>query len=195
MKTEIEVKFLNVDFDDVRAKLTALGAVCEQPMRLMKRALSENADMRKDGRDAFIRLRDQGDKVTLTFKEFKTLSLTGAQEYEVEVSNFDTMLAILREAGLPPRTFQESKRETWMLGEVEVVLDEWPWLNRYIEIEGPTEALVEVTAKNMGFDWSDAVFGSVDVAYKLQYPHMSGRGVIDLPEVRFGDPLPDIFKP
>ena len=195
MKTEIEVKFLNVDFDDIRAKLTALGAVCEQPMRLMKRVLSENSDMRKDGRDSFIRLRDQGDKVTLTFKEFKSLSLTGAQEHEVEVSDFDTMLAILKEMGLPPKTFQESKRETWMLGNVEVVLDEWPWLNTYIEIEGPSEELVRKTAGSMGFTWKDAVFGSVDAAYKLQYPHMIGRGVIDIPEVRFGDPVPDIFKP
>ncbi len=195
MKTEIEVKFLNVDFDDIRAKLISLGAVCEQPMRLMKRALSENSDMRKGGRDAFVRLRDQGDKVTLTFKEFKAQSLTGAQEHEVEVSDFDTMLAILKEMGLPPKTFQESKRETWMLNDVEVVLDEWPWLNTYIEIEGPSEELVKETAGSMGFKWEDAVFGSVDAAYKLQYPHMIGRGVIDIPEVRFGDPVPDIFKP
>jgi adenylate cyclase class 2 len=195
MKTEIEVKFLNVDFDQVRAKLTALGAHLEQPMRLMKRALSENDLMRKDGRDSFVRLRDQGDKVTLTFKEFKSQTLSGAHEHEVEVSDFDTMLEILKEMGLPPKTFQESKRETWTLGDVEIVLDEWPWLNTYIEIEGPTEDAVRRTAEEMGFDWEDAVFGSVDVAYKLQYPGLVGRGVIDIPEVRFGDPVPDNFKP
>lgn len=194
MKTEIEVKFLNVDFDEVRAKLKELDAHMEQPMRLMKRALSENADMRKDGRDAFIRLRDQGDKVTLTFKEFKSQSLSGAYEHEVEVSDFDTMLGILKEMGLPPKTFQESKRETWTIDNIEIVLDEWPWLNPYIEIEGPSEAEVRGMAGRMGFDWADAIFGSVDVAYKLQYPNMVGRGVIDIPEVRFGDPVPDIFN-
>ena len=35
MKTEIEVKFLNIDIEDIRAKLQAAGAVCEQPMRLI----------------------------------------------------------------------------------------------------------------------------------------------------------------
>lgn len=194
MKTEIEVKFLNVDFDEVRAKLQELGGLCEQPMRLMRRALSETPEMRKDGRDAFVRLRDQGDKVTLTFKEFTSLSLSGAREHEVDVSDFDTMLEILKESGLPPITFQESKRETWKVGEVEVVLDEWPWLNPYLEIEAGDEEAVRDMAKRLGFSWKDAVFGSVDAAYKIQYPHMKGRGVIELAEVRFGDPLPWIFK-
>jgi adenylate cyclase class 2 len=194
MKTEIEVKFINVDFDDVRSKLLALSATCEQPMRLMRRVLIETPDMVKDGRDAFIRLRDEGNRTTLTFKEFKHHSLTGASEREIIVSDFDTTLAILKEAGLHHRTFQESKRETWMLDSVEIVLDEWPWLNTYIEIEGESEAEVRATAAKLGFSWDDAVFGSVDVVYKLQYPLMVGRGVIDLTEVRFDDPLPAIFK-
>lgn len=41
MNTEIEAKFLDVDHDAVRAKLTALGATCEQPMRLMRRLTLE----------------------------------------------------------------------------------------------------------------------------------------------------------
>lgn len=195
MKTEIEVKFLNVNFDDVRDKLTALGGVCEQPMRLMRRVIIDTPEMIQNGRDAFIRLRDEGDKVTLTFKEFKEQSLTGAEEHEVVVSDFDTTLAILREGGLTRRSFQESKRETWRLNDVEVVLDEWPWLNPYIEIEADTEAAVHETAKQLGYDWNDAVFGSADKAYRIQYPGIRGRGVIDVPEVRFGDPLPENFKP
>lgn len=194
MKTEIEVKFLNVDFDEIRTKLEALGGVCEQPMRLMRRALSETPEMRQDGRDAFVRLRDEGDKVTLTFKEFTSLSLSGAREHQVDVGNFDTMLEILKECGLPPITFQESKRETWKVDDVEVVLDEWPWLNPYIEIEASSEGAVQDMAKTLGFSWDDAVFGSVDAAYKIQYPDMKGRGVIELEQVRFGDPLPWIFK-
>lgn len=35
MKTEIEVKFVDVDINDVRARLKKAGAVCEQPMRDM----------------------------------------------------------------------------------------------------------------------------------------------------------------
>jgi len=193
MKTEIEVKFLNVDHDEVRAKLKEVGAVCVQPMRLMRRVLIEPEHFRDEKRDAFIRIRDEGHRVTLTFKEFKSESLTGAEEREVTVSDFDEVVEIFAEIGLPYRTFQESKRETWQYGEIEVVLDEWPWLDTYIEIEGPTEEGVKKAAAELGFSWDDAVFGSVDRAYKLQYPELTGRGVIDEKEVRFGAPVPEIF--
>jgi adenylate cyclase class 2 len=197
MKMEIEVKFLDVDFNDVRARLEELSGVCEQPMRLMRRALIQTDAMIKNGRHSFMRLRDEGDKVTLTFKEFKENSLTGASEHEVVVSDFETTLAILEEGGLKHQSLQESKRETWRVGDgVEVVLDEWPWLSPYIEIEAHSEELVKDMATKLGFSWDDAVFGSVTEAFQIQYPNARNpRGLIDLPEVKFGAPLPDIFKP
>ncbi|MDB5161960.1 MAG: hypothetical protein JWM52_468 [Candidatus Saccharibacteria bacterium] len=190
MKTEIEAKFLNVDFDEVRERLKAAGAECEQPMRLMRRVVIEPSFIKDAGRDAFIRIRDEGDKVTITFKEFKNLSLTGASEREVIVSDFDEAVEIFKAGGLDYRSYQESKRETWKLDDVEIVLDEWPWINHYIEIEGPTEKHVEETAEKLGFNWSDAIFGSADVIYRLEFPNLEKRGVIDVKEVRFGDPVP-----
>lgn len=191
MKTEIEVKFLNVDIDTMRDTLKSAGARLEQPMRLMKRALVETDEMRS--RHAFYRIRDEGDKVTLTFKQFTENSLTGAKEHEITVSDFDTTVAILAEAGLHYHTFQESKRETWKYKDVEVVIDEWPWINSYIEIEGGSEKAVKSAAAELGFDWKDAVFGSVDVIYNLEYPKMTVRGVIDVKEVRFGGAVPTVF--
>ena len=196
MKTEIEVKFLNVDFDEVRAKLLSLGGVCEEPMRLMRRVLVDiHQRTPEEDYSSFLRLRDEGGKVTLTLKEFRDKSISGASEREIVVSDFDETKTILEGVGVKFSTFQESKRETWHIGEVEVVLDEWPWIPRYIEIEGPTEALVEQTAEQLGFDWSNAVFGSVDVIYAQQFPNREVRGVIDIGEVRFGDPVPAVFHP
>lgn len=196
MKTEIEVKFLNVDHDEVRAKLTKLDAVLEQPMRLMRRVLIRTPEMTANGRDAFIRIRDEGDRTTVTFKEFKENSLSGVEEIEVVVSDFDNTVAIFAAGNLAHQSFQESRRETWKYGEVEVVLDEWPWLDPYIEIEGPTDESVMRAAKDLGFEWTAGVFGSVTEAFNIQYPNARNpRGLIDLPEVKFGAPLPDIFKP
>lgn len=193
MQTEIEAKFLNVNFDEIREKLTELGAVCEQPMRLMRRTIVEPDFIKERGENSLLRLRDEGDKVTLTWKEFRDQSLTGAYERMVTVSDFDEMVEILKAAGLNYRSYQESRRETWTLGDVEIVLDEWPWINPYIEIEGPTEASVKETAEKLGFSWKDAVFGSADVIYKLEYPHLKNRGVIDVKEVRFEDPAPELL--
>ena len=195
MKSEIEVKFLNVDIDDVRARLKAANATLEQPMRLMRRVLIEEDHHAAD--NSFLRIRDEGDRTTLTFKRrTKTDSQTtidSTKEIETTVGDFQTAVDIFKEAGWQYTTYQESRRETWHLDEAEVVIDEWPWIRPYIEIEAETEDTVRSVAKALGFDWSGAVFGSVDVVYEREYPNMSVRGVIDIQEVRFDDPVPKQF--
>lgn len=193
MQSEIEAKFLNVQHDEIRAKLTELGATCVQPMRLMRRVTIENDRLVE--KNAFVRVRDEGDRVTMTYKQFDSLSVDGAKEIEIVVSDFDTAVQLLDAAGLPSQSFQESKRETWQLGEVEIVLDEWPWLKPYIEIEAGSEVLVQDTAKRLGFDWSEAAFGDVMVAYRAEYPHLQPPSTVGRVEsVKFGDPVPDLLK-
>ena len=196
MKTEIEVKFCDVDINDIRDRLQRAGAVCEQPMRLMRRALIEEPHHAAE--HAFLRVRDEGDKVTLTFKrraDESGASIDSVKEIEVVVSDFDDTIELLREAGWTHKTFQESKRETWHLDDVEVVIDEWPWLPPYIEIEGENEAVLRATAEMLGLDWHDVVIGHIDVVYAQKYEFQDGiRGVIDLAEVRFGGPVPAAFK-
>lgn len=191
MKTEIEVKFLNVDHDAMRQKLQIVGGRLATPMRDMRRALFETPDMK--ARNGFYRLRDEGDKITLTYKQFDSNSLTGAKEIEIEVSDFQATVDLLAQNDLEPITYQESRREAWIVNDCEVVLDEWPWIPTYIEIEGASEQIVKDTAALLGFDWKDAVFGSVDVIYEREYPDMTVRGVIDIKESKFGDPVPLVF--
>ena len=124
MNDEIEVKFVNIDHDAIRNELESIGAVMEQPMRLIKRVTIDSNDMRS--KNAFVRVRDQGDKVTLTYKQFDELSLNGTKEIEITVNDFDETIKLLAAAGLPHGSFQETKRETWRLGSTEIVLDVWP---------------------------------------------------------------------
>lgn len=197
MQAEIEVKFTDIDIGDMREKLMQNGAHLEQPMRLMRRALIEQPEHK--AQHAFIRIRDEGNRVTLTFKrhiEFDEPTVNSLHEIEVLVSDFDKTVALLKEAGWMYTTFQESKRETWTYKECEIVIDEWPWLKPYVEIEGPTEKDVKEVAGELGFDWKAAQFGHVDMVYAKEYDFAPGfRGVIDLLEVRFQDPLPKQFKP
>ena len=191
MKTEIEVKFINITIDTIQQRLVAAGAVCEQPMRLMRRALMETPDMA--AKDAFLRLRDEGNKVTLTYKQHLNTGIEAANEIETTVDDFDAAKSLLEASGMIFHTYQESRRETWKLRDVEVLIDEWPWMPPYIEIEGDNEASIREAAAILGFSWDEAVFGGVDVVYRIVYPAMSVRGVIDIPLVRFDDPVPQEF--
>lgn len=194
MKDEIEAKFVNINMHDIRSKLEAIGAILVLPMRDMQRVTIDTPELKE--KDAFIRIRNEGDKTTITYKQFSALSVDGAKEIEITVSNFDAAVELFNQAGLPYKSLQESRRETWQLGDVEIVIDEWPWLNPYIEIEGPHESSVQSTAEELGFKWTNAVFGDVMAAYRVQYPHLNLNDTIgNLPEVRFGDPLPELLRP
>ena len=197
MQTEIEVKFLDVDIADMRQRLETAGGTLEHPMRLMRRVLIEKPY--HEAENSFVRVRDEGNKVTLTFKrraDQAASAIDSVKEIEVVVSSFEDTVELLREAGWDYKTYQESKRETWVLEGAEVVIAEWPWIKPYIEIEAADETIVRTVAEHLGLDWADVVFGHIDAVYEREYEFAKGfRGVIDVKEVRFGDMLPVGFMP
>lgn len=193
MKTEFEAKFTNITIAAIRVALHAAGAKREEPMRLMRRAVIDTPELTK--KNAFVRIRDEGNRITVTYKQFDSLSIEGTKEIEIIVSDFNEAIALFAAAGLSYTSFQESKRETWVLDAVEIAIDEWPWLDPYIEIEGNSEAQVRKVAKKLGFNWNDALFGDVMTAYRVQYPHLSEQDTIGyIPRVAFGDALPDLLR-
>lgn len=189
MQNEIEAKFLDVDFDTIRAALQKSGATCVQPMRLMRRTIMDYPDERLQSADSYIRVRDEGGKVTLTYKKFDSLSVDGAKEISVVVDDYEATCHLLTAIGLEARATQESKRETWELNEVEIVLDEWPWLKPYIEIEGPDEQSIRRVAQQLGLDWKDAVFGDVSVAFTAEYDVTMEQ--VGKSSYYFDQPVPD----
>ncbi len=195
MQTEIEAKFLNVDHEEIREKLKVLGAKLAQPMRLMRRVVIDYPDRRMQAKyDGWVRIRDEGDRVTLTYKQTEENKFGGAKEIEVIVSDYEKTIQIFQSLGLIIHTDQETRRETWTLNGAEIVLDEWPWLNPYIEIESTSEEAVQRIAKKLGFDWNIAVFGSVTTAYRKQYPDITRNEHISMiPEIKFNLPQPDWF--
>lgn len=196
MQSEIEAKFINANHDEMRDKLRLIGAKCEEPMRLMRRVVVHNSAM--TAKNAFLRVRDEGHRVTMTYKQFDADSIDGAKELEVVVSDFDTMVAALDASGLKHDTYQESKRENWRVGGVEIMLDEWPWLNPYVEIESSNERAVRQTAEKLGLSWDAAVFGGVANVYLAQYPHIGdkGRRMINenWPIIKFDGPRPPLLE-
>lgn len=176
----------------MRQRLVTAGAVLEHPMRAMRRHVFYTVD---NNPDAFIRVRAEGDKNTMTYKRFETTGLYGAKEVETAVDDYQAAITALTEVGLRTKSVQETRRETWTLHDVEVVIDEWPWLEPFIEIEGSSESGVRDVATALKLDWNDAVFGAVTAAYRVSYPHLSKDTTMnDVPEIRFDADLPDRLK-
>src|SRR5690606_3609489 len=143
MQAEIEAKFLDVDVEAVRERLKSIGATLVFPMRSMRRVLIE--EEHHIAERSFVRIRDEGDKVTLTFKR-KTVkkgedAVDSTYEIETTVGDFDTAVQLFAEAGWKYASYQESRRELWRHDGTDITIDEWPWIMPYVEIEGKSEAI------------------------------------------------------
>lgn len=59
-----------------------------------------------------IRVRDEWNKITCTYKEIRNwkLDITSVKELETEISNYDAMVGIFRNLWLKQKAFQESYR-------------------------------------------------------------------------------------
>lgn len=195
MQTEIEAKFLRVDPEDIRTRLEKVGATCKQPMMLMRRVIFDNDDLKT--KNAFVRVRDEGYRIAMTYKQYDEISLTGAKEIEFSVSDYDAAVAFTEALGVRAKSAQEARREIWELDDVEVVIDEWPWIDPFIEIEGPSEQAVKAAAKKLGYEWKDAAFGDIMTAYRDRYPKtgLAPKDMVyNLPSVRFDDEVPAILR-
>ena len=191
MGNEIEAQFLDINKDEIRAKLTAIGAKCVKPEVFMRRTVFYT------GEHSFARVRDEGaGKIVMTYKLVSDEnSILGTKEVNVAIDNYENGILFLKGVGLEVKAEQETYRENWVYGNTEISIDTWPWIPSFIEIEAPTEQEVWDTASKLGFDKSEAMFGSVDAKYN----HYFGvdEDVINngTPQILFDMTPPDWVKP
>jgi adenylate cyclase class 2 len=169
METEIEAKFTDIDADALRTKLQEIGAIQEYPEVLMSRKNFDYPDGKLDKVHGWIRVRDEGNKVTLSYKQLNDRTLHGTKEVTVDVSNFNDACDFLTSIGLEMKTYQETKREKWHYKNVEVTIDTWPWIPSFVELEGSSEEVLKEAAIDLGFEWSSAMHGSVETVYQMHY--------------------------
>ncbi|MDC0506108.1 CYTH domain-containing protein [Candidatus Gracilibacteria bacterium] len=186
MQIEYEATFLDVDKDEIRKQLIAIGAKCIFEERLMKRVVFK---VDKNPDHEFVRVRDEGDKVTCTYKSLTPGEgdIASVKELETQVGDFDIMKNILLSSGLTQKAYQETLRENWELEGVEFMIDTWPGLHTFIEIEANNEKLVKDYSQKLGFDYSQAVFGTVGAVY-LKELGLSRSEINSIPVITFDDP-------
>ena len=168
MKTEFEAKFLEIDKDTLREKLTSIGATCIKPERLMTRVVFENPFLVSNR--AWLRIRNEGDKTTMTLKQTTdSTNIDRVKEVEVTVSDFGAAKQLLENAGFEAKRHEDNYRESWRLADIAIEIDTWPQIPTFVEIEGASEDAVQDLAQKLGFEFSEARFGSVDEIYREPY--------------------------
>ncbi|MCB9798370.1 class IV adenylate cyclase [Candidatus Nomurabacteria bacterium] len=164
MKIEFEATFLGQDIDAFRDRLKK-QAVLLKPETLMKRVVFSAPESVPGG---WMRVRDESDKITMSLKQVTGSKVDDQKEVELIIDDFDAGVDFMKSIGATQKAYQETKRESWQCGDVRVEIDTWPGLQPFIEIEGKSESAIRVCAKQLGLDYSQAIFGGVDVVYEKE---------------------------
>ncbi len=166
METEIEAKFLDIDPEAFRVKLRNLGAKLLYPEILMKRKVFDHPTNKPSD---WFRVREEGGKITMSYKKVINRTVHGTKEIVIEVSDFENASAILAAAQLRSASYQETRREAWQLEGVEVTIDTGPCIATFVEIESDSEEKLKLVSKKLDLDWAQALYGSVEPAYQKYY--------------------------
>lgn len=161
---EYEVTILDVDKNKVISTLEGLGAV-KKGEYFQRRYVY---DFNPINENKWLRLRTNGEKSTLTIKEIKDSNIVGGtKELEIEVSDFDLTNEMLEEMGYFHRNYEENKRITYELDNVEIDIDSWPLIPTYVEVEGYDEQSVLDLVKKININNNEVVtYGVVDIYRK-----------------------------
>jgi len=168
MKIEYEATFPNVNKDDIRAKLKSAGAVLMRP-EFLQRRIPFWLPGRVDAETSWVRVRDEGGSITMSIKTIDGLGISDQRELCLSVNSFDDAVEFLKLLGCDPKSYQETKRELWVLDGVEITLDEWPFLEPFVEVEGNDESSVMLVSEKIGFKYDDALFCAVGKLYEMKY--------------------------
>lgn len=149
MQTEYEAKALDIDPEATAARILELGGE-DFGETLQRRHVY---DVIPPDPNKWLRLRDQGDGiVTLTVKAIEHDGIDGTLEVEETVTSFDNTAALLVHMGFHARGYQENRRHSFKLGEVQLEIDTWPGIPAYLEIEGSNPEEVTAAARKLGID-------------------------------------------
>ena len=166
MNTEIEVRILDIDKDNLISKLEANNAEFIGDWLQVRYVY----DFKPVDPHRWIRLRTNGITNTLTIKEVHDKTEHGTKELEIEVSSIDDTDKILEKLGYKKRSVQENKRVRYILNDVEIDIDSWPGLNTYVEFESDSLDKIKEAITLLGYDYKDTTTDDAqDIYMSLGY--------------------------
>ena len=157
---EIEIKIIEIDRKKVEDSLATLGAAMTFDGSVETRFFDFQENTITRARN-LLRLRRVGNKTDLTFKKFvENESAMVRDEYEVSVSDFETMRLILESLGLISTWRMEKHRTSYVLSggthvEIDKYSGEFAYIPELIEIEGRDISTIRAHAKLLGFGPDD----------------------------------------
>jgi adenylate cyclase class 2 len=151
---EIELKFPVADVRSLRAAAVELGFELVTERTFESNTLYDTGDRQLRGRKQILRVRQYGNRWTVTHKR-QTANVDDSRyktriETESIVEDGEALAEIFTQLGYAPAFRYEKFRTEWAAGDGHLVVDETP-IGVWAELEGPT-------------DWIDAMVAGLGIA-------------------------------
>ncbi len=158
---EIEVKILEVNVQELREKLTAMGGRLSFDAEMKALFFDTSAGSIKAGGDV-LRLRQEGEEAVLAYKKHVSRGAAKVmEEIETRVEDPESMRKILEEAGLEVVKQTRKFRSQYELEDAYVVIDDYQddlgHIPPFIEVEALSMARLEEVVKALGFSMEDCL--------------------------------------
>jgi adenylate cyclase class 2 len=175
---EIELKFPVSDIAALQSRLQALGFLLETPSTFESNTLYDTPDRGLRDSGQVLRLRQYGDRWTVTHKRHPDSENSGATEaahYKVRIETETTvadgpaLAEIFARMGYSPMFRYEKYRTEWSQGAFHLVIDETP-IGTFAELEGSIAWIDETLAK-LDIDPATCLtesYGRLFLAWKAQ---------------------------
>ncbi|MBA4336382.1 hypothetical protein C0416_01225 [bacterium] len=182
---EIEVKILEIDPAAIEKSLLKLGAEKKFSGLVKVRYFDKNGEIKK--KKDVLRVRqfgadkgDQPEKVEVCYKTNKHTEngYKVCDEYHLAGHNFDESIGFFEHLGFEITCSYEKKRTVFKYKNLEIVIDEYPQISPFMEIEGEDTESIEQLIKDLGVDEKERSSKSIGGLLKEKYPHVQLDGLI-----------------
>jgi predicted adenylyl cyclase CyaB len=176
MAKELETKVLDVNEKKIISRLKSVGA--KKVLKTKLRVYWFNIKGKKTY-DWYLRIRRYSDgknEVTWKGKSIVHGVSRSHKEINFSIESFEKIFDLFLEMGLENYAFQEKYRTSWEYKEWHFDLDRYPGMNPYLEIEAPSEKLVQEAIRllklNSHETWNEGEKTLIEGKYKLNWHKM-----------------------
>lgn len=168
---EIEIKILGIDPQEISRKLIDLGAHKEFDGLIKTKYYDKDRTIRDRG--DLLRVREfEGSHTEVTYKTNKRIEndFKIYDEFELASPEFEEACSFFESLGYSTSCYFEKRRTVFSLKQAEIVIDEYPQIPSFIEIEAEDPKTIEDLVTKLGLEEKEKSSHTINGLLKEKYP-------------------------
>jgi len=159
---EVELKFLDINVEEIKAKLDIVGAELIYDSKMEMFPFLADGFHSYKSEYKYLRIRKVNDDVTITFKApNKDSDMSFREEVEIKVDSYENGILLIENLGFERGAVFRKHRVHYEFGDVHFELDTLDNVPTYLEVEtNSEEAMIDICLE-LGLDINDGKKGTI----------------------------------